>query len=301
MSDRNPSVLIVGGGMAGVACAKRLAKHDGVQVMLLDRHNYSQFQPLLYQVATSQLGSGDVASPLRNLEVHNKSVRIRLGEAVSLDPLAHSATIESGPPLEADVLVVAGGARANFFGVPGAAEHAFPLYSLRDAQRLRSRIIDAFEEAERDPTLIDKGALTFVIVGGGPTGTEMAGALSEMIHGSLTAEFRDLAVSRAKVILVDHGHVLLSAYGDGAHAYAAKALQRDGVQLRMGTGVTEVGPGHVTLSDGSVIPTRCVVWGGGIQAAGFVAQSSLPLGRGGRVVTNADLTVEGFPGCLRRR
>lgn len=296
MPDGATRVVIVGGGFAGVACAKRLAKDKRMQVTLVDQHNYSQFQPLLYQVATAQLGSGDVASPLRTLELRNENARVKLGRVASIDPVAHRVTLETGETHEGDVLVVAGGARANFFGVPGAAEHAYPLYSLEDAQRLRSRIIALFEEADRDGSLIDKGALTFVIVGGGPTGTEMAGALGEMIHGTLTSEFRDLAISKAKVILVDHGHAVLGPFGDGAHAYAAKVLQRDGVQLRLGTGVTEVGPGHVTLSDGQVLATRCVVWGGGVQAAAVASTSGLPQTRGGRIVSNADLTVGGLPG-----
>lgn len=296
MSDGATRVLIVGGGFAGVACAKRLAKDKQVSVTLIDQHNYSQFQPLLYQVATSQLGSGDVASPLRTLEVHNESIRVKLGQVASVDPATHRVTLATGETHTGDVLVLAGGARANFFGVPGAAEHAYPLYSLDDAQKLRSRIIALFEEADRDGTVVEKGALTFVIVGGGPTGVEMAGALAEMIHGTLAREFRDLAVTQAKVILVDHGHAVLGPFGDGAHTYAAKVLQRDGVQLRLGTGVVEVGPGHVTLSDGQVLPTRCVVWGGGVQAAALASASGLPQGRGGRITANADLTVGDLPG-----
>jgi NADH dehydrogenase len=296
LPEASPRVLIVGGGFAGVACARHLASHSGVSITLVDQNNYSQFLPLLYQVATSQLGSGDIASPLRTLELRHAAVHIRLGEVASIDPLEHDVTLVTGERLDGDILVLAAGTRVNFLNVPGAAEHAFPLYSLQDAMRLRSRIIAAFEEAERDPSVIDKGALTFVIVGGGATGTEMAGALSEMIHGTLTSEFRDLAVSRAKVILIDHGHAILGPFTDSAHDYAAKVLTRDGVQLRFGTGVTEVGSGHVTLSDGTVIPTRCVVWGGGVAASALATEAGLPVGRGGRVVVNPDLTVEGFPG-----
>ncbi len=290
------SVLIVGGGFAGVACAKRLAKDGSVSVTLIDRLNYSQFQPLLYQVATSQLGSADVASPLRQLAITHPNVTVKLGEVASADPAARSVTLATGETFAADHLVIAGGSQPNFFGTPGADEHAFPLYSLADAQRLRSRIISVFEDADRDRALIDEGALTFVVVGGGATGTEIAGALAEMIHGTLAAEFRDLAVSSSKVILVDHGHAVLGPFSEGSHEYAARVLQRDGVQLRLGTGVTEVGPGHVALSDGSTLRTRCVIWGGGLKAAPVAGAAGLTQGRGGRIAVEPDLTIQGSPG-----
>jgi NADH dehydrogenase len=290
------SVLIIGGGFAGVACAKRLAKDGSAEVSLIDRLNYSQFQPLLYQVATSQLGSADVASPLRQLAITHPNLTVKLGEVASVDPATRSATLATGETYTADHLVIAAGSQPNFFGTPGADEHAFPLYSLEDAQRLRSRIISVFEDADRDPSLIEDGALTFVVVGGGATGTEIAGALAEMIHGTLAAEFRDLAVSSSRVILVDHGHAVLGPFSEGSHDYAAKVLQRDGVQLRLGTGVTEVGPGHVVLSDGSTLRTRCVIWGGGLKAAPVAGAAGLTQGRGGRIAVEPDLTVAGFPG-----
>ncbi len=221
---------------------------------------------------------------------------VKLGEVASVDPATRSVTTSTGETHTGDYLVLAGGSQPNFFGTPGASEHAFPLYSLTDAQRLRSRIITTFEEADRDPSLIDQGALTFVIVGAGATGTEIAGALAEMIHGTLSAEFRDLAVTAAKVIMVDHGHAVLGPFSDSAHEYASKVLQKDGVQLRLGTGVTEVGPGHVTLSDGGTLRTRCVIWGGGLKAASVAGAAGVPQGRGGRIGVASDLTVDGFPG-----
>ena len=240
-------VVIVGGGFAGLAAAKHLAKDKTVQVTLIDRLNYSQFQPLLYQVATAQLGSSDVASPLRTLSIKHPNVTVKLGEVASVDPV-RGASRRGRPDLQRGLPGAGGWLAAQLLWHPGAAEHAFPLYSLSDAQRLRSRIISAFEEADRDPSLIDQGALTFVIVGAGATGTEIAGALAEMIHGTLAAEYRDLAVTSAKVIMIDHGHAVLGPFSDSAHEYASKVLQKDGVQVRLGTGVTEVGPGHVTLS-----------------------------------------------------
>ena len=189
-----------------------------------------------------------------------------MAEVVSTDPDARSVTLDDGQTITGDYLVLAAGSQPNFFGTPGA-EHTFPLYSLDDAQRLRSRILAVFEDADKDPSLIDRGALNFVIVGAGATGTEVAGALSEMIRDVMPTEYHDLAVQRAKVILVDHGHAVLAPFSPKAHDYAARALQRNGVQLRLGTSVTHVGEGEVGLSDGTTIPTHCVIWGGGLMAA----------------------------------
>jgi NADH dehydrogenase len=289
-------VLIIGGGFAGVACARALAKHDDVAVTLIDRNDYHQFQPLLYQVATSMLADQDIAYPLRKIAAEYDDFEAKRRDVVAIDPAAKTATTASGEVHEADYLVLAAGSQPNFFGTPGS-EHAFPLYSLDDAQRLRTRIIQAFEEADRDPARIDDGAITFVIVGGGPTGVEVAGALSEMIHSTMLHEMPELE-ARATVHLVDHGRALLGMFADKAHGYAARILEKDGVQLHMGTAVTEIGPGHVTLSDGTTIPTRCVIWGGGLMAAPIAGTSGLPQGRGGRIDVDDTFRVPGFPGVL---
>jgi NADH dehydrogenase len=291
-------VVIVGGGFAGIACAGRLAEHDDVDVTLLDRHNYHQFQPLLYQVATSQLASSDIAYSLRKLFDDRTNVDVKLAEVVSIDPGTRTVDSADGESWSGDALVVAAGSQPNFFGTTGADRHALPLYSLDDALALRSRVIGVFEDADRHPELVDEGALNFVIVGGGPTGVELAGALSDLIHETMTAEYGDLAVANAQVHLIDHGHALLAPFSDEAHDYVAKVLQRGGVRLHLSTSVTEVGPRHVTLSgDGDrAIKTACVVWGGGIKGPPVAAAAGLPLGRGGRVDVNPDLTVDDFPG-----
>jgi NADH dehydrogenase len=289
-------VLIVGGGFAGVACARKLAGRNGTRVTLVDRVNYHQFQPLLYQVATAQLASSDVAYPLRSIARNHHGFEVRLGDVVAVDPVAHSVTTSTGETYTADVLVIAAGSQANFFGTPGAAEHAFPLYSLDHALRLRSRIIALFEEAYRDPSALDEGALDFVVVGGGPTGVETAGALAELVRGTAAAEFPGLDIERARVRLVDHGPALLGPFVPKAHEYAARKLTDKGVELHLRTGVSEVGPGHVLLSDGTRLPTRCVIWGGGIAAAPVAAVAGLPTGKGGRIEVEADFTVRGFPG-----
>src|SRR5215831_6957901 len=217
-------------------------------------------------------------------------------EVTTVDPKTRTVTTRNGERYQGDFLVMAAGSQANFFGTPGAQESAFPLYSVEEAQRLRSRILAVFEEADCDPSLVERGALNFVVVGGGPTGAELAGALAEMINHTMTREYTDLAVKHARVYLVDHGHALLAAFPAEAHDYAARVLQRKGVQLKMGIGVKEVSPDHVLLSDGTSIPTRTTIWAGGLMASSLAASSGLPRGHGGRIEVRPDLTVEGFPG-----
>jgi NADH dehydrogenase len=288
--------VIVGGGFAGVACARGIAKRHDVAVTLVDQNDYHQFQPLLYQVATSMLPARSLAYPLRKIAADYDDFEAKRGEVASIDPVARSVTTTTGETYAGDYLVIAAGSVPNFFHTPGA-EHAFPLYSLDDAERLRTRVIQTFEEADRDPALIDQGAIEFVVIGGGPTGVEVAGALSEMIATTMVHEFPAFA-SRAKVHLVNHGNELLTMFADKAHAYTARVLTKDGVDLRLGVGVTDIGPGHATLSDGTRLLTRCVIWGGGLQAAPVTATSGLPVGKGGRIDVRPDLTVEGFPGVL---
>ena len=289
-------VVVVGGGFAGVGCARRLARHDDVHVTLLDSNNYHQFQPLLYQVATSQLASTDIAFSLRKLFDDDRNVDVKLAQVDSVDPATHTVTTAAGGRFSGDAIVLAAGSQPNFFRTSGAAEHAFPLYCLDDAQRLRSRIIAVFEEADRDAALIDQGALNFVVIGGGPTGVEFAGALAELIHRTMAAEYHELAVSAAQIHLIDHGQTLLAPFSDRAHDYVAKVLGRMGVRLHLGTAVTEIGAGHVSLSDGTTIRTRCVVWGGGIKAPALAGAAGVPQGRGGRIDVLPDLTVDGAPG-----
>jgi NADH dehydrogenase len=296
LSEGQLHVIIVGGGFAGVGCARRLAKHDDVRVTLIDRNNYHQFQPLLYQVATSQLAPSDIAFSLRKLFHDDLNVDVKLAEVASLDPATHSITTTDGERYAGDAVVLATGSQPNFFRTPGADDHAFPLYCLDDATRLRSRILGVFEDADRDPALIEQGALNFVVVGGGPTGVEVAGALADLIHDTMSAEYHHLAVTAAQIHVVDLGHTLLGAFSDKAHDYVAKVLGKKGVRLHLGVAVTDIGPGHVSLADGSTIRTRCVIWGGGIMAPAVAGAAGLPQGRGGRIVVQPDLTVDGAPG-----
>jgi NADH:quinone reductase (non-electrogenic) len=289
-------VVIVGAGFAGIGCAKELAKHDDdVHVTLIDKHNYHQFLPLLYQVTTYQLSASDVAMDIRQLFRKHPSITVKLGEVASADPDTKTVTLAGGQAFAGDFLVLAAGSQANFFDTPGA-EHLFPLYSLEDAKRLRARILAVFEDADRDPSLVDRGALNFVIVGAGATGTEVAGAIAELIRDVMPSEYHDLAIDHAKVIMVDLGDAVLGPFSPKAHDYASKVLTDYGVELRLGTSVKEIAADHVLLSDGQTIATHCVVWGGGLMAAPLAHTSGLKQGRGGRIDVQLDLTVADHPG-----
>ena len=287
--------------MPGSRCAHKLAKSDDVRVTLIDKNNYHQFQPLLYQVATAELGSSDVATSLRQSLHDHANVDVKMSEVMVADPRSRTVTTRDGHSYQGDFLVLAAGSQANFFNTQGAEQYSFPLYSLDEAQRLRSRVLAVFEAADRDPSVLAKGALNFVIIGGGPTGTELAGALADMINLTMTREYRDLAVKQAQVYLVEHGPTLLAPFSAEAHEYAARTLQRKGVRLLLGEAVTEVGSDRVRLSDGTSILTRTVVWAGGLMASPLAAHSGLPKGRGGRIDVQPDLTVDGFPRRLRAR
>ena len=294
--DGSIHVVVVGGGFAGVASAKGLAGKKGVRVTLLDKNGYHQFQPLLYQVATAELTPRDIAFDLEELLQDHENVEVRKSEVVSADPEARSVTLADGSTIEGDVLVLAAGSQPNFFHTPGAEEFAFPLYSLDNAERIRSRVLQLFQDASEKPELVDQGALNFVVVGGGATGVESAGALGELVHNVMPHVHEHLAIAGARVILVDLGHAVLAPFSDEAHAYAAKQLQRRGVELKLGVSAKEIAADHVTLSDGTTIKTHLTVWGGGLMAAPLSAQLGLTPGRGGRLDVRPDLTVEGFPG-----
>jgi len=298
MSNRDSvkHVVIVGGGFAGLACARKLAKSDDVRITFIDKNNYSQFLPLLYQLATAQLATDDVSTSLRRSLLGHANVDVKMSEVTAADPKTRTVTTRDGKSYQGDFLVLAAGSQANFFGTPGAKENAFPLYSVVEAQRLRSRILGVFEDADCDPQLLEQGALNFVVVGGGATGTEVSGALADMISRTMTREYTDLAVKHARVYLVDHGHALLAPFPVEAHDYAARTLERKGVQLKLGTGVKQVLPDRVLLSDGTSILTHTVVWAGGLMASPLAANAGLPRGHGGRIEVRPDLTVEGFPG-----
>jgi NADH dehydrogenase len=288
-------VVIVGGGFAGLNCARKLAAHSEIRITLIDKNNYQQFQPLLYQVAAGFLAPSNVAFSLRNMLVRHPNVEVTMDEVVSADLGARTVTTVHGKTFDYDYLVLAAGSVANFFGTPGADQHSYPLYSLHDAELLRSRILSVLEAADRDQSLIAKGALNFVLVGAGPTGTEMSGTMGDMIHRSLKEEYPNLPLSEVGIHVVDMGGAVLGAFSEKAQTYAAKMLAERGVQVHLHTAVKEVAADHVVLSDDRHIPTHTVVWAGGLRASELSGHVGLRPGHGGRLDVEADLTVPGFP------
>jgi NADH dehydrogenase len=287
------TVLVLGGGLAGVACAHTLGD-EGVDVVLVDHHDYHQFQPLLYQVATSQLPAEDIARPHRTIFREYPTVEVRTVEVTAIDPLARSLTLDDGTVVTGSHLVIAAGGRAEYFGVPGAAEHAFPLYSVADAERLRLHFQELVAAAGTDQQALDD-TLDVVVVGGGPTGVEVSGALVELTKA--LAALGEIP-RPGRIFLVDRGKALLAPFSDKSHSYAHRRLTKQGAEIRLETGVRSVHPDRVELDDGTTIRTRTVVWGGGESAAPIAGTGGLPTGRGGRIDVQPDLAVAGFPGVF---
>jgi NADH dehydrogenase len=285
-------VVILGGGFGGVGAAVHLAD-AGVDVTLVDRNDYHTFQPLLYQVATDLLETSAVGHPLRDLFHDHPHVTVHSGDATGIDLDARQVTFAHRAPMAYDYLVIALGAQATFFGVEGAAEHAFPLYTLADAVRLRAHILDCWEAADRDPALVGSGALNVAIVGGGPTGVESAGALAELYRNEFPKDYPDVAPDQARIVLLEAGDDLLSMFRADIRSYARRALTDRGVEVRTGEVVASVEPERVTLRSGEVIPTRTLVWGAGLTASPLVKTLGVDLQRGDRLPTEPDLSLAG--------
>jgi NADH:ubiquinone reductase (H+-translocating) len=288
-------VVIVGGGFAGLNCARKLAAYPDIRITLVDKNNFQQFQPLLYQVATAVLAPSNAAFSLRSILRHHSNVDVKLGEAVSVDLKTRTIETAEGQKYQGDYLVLAAGSQPNFFGTPGADKHTYPLYSLHDAELLRSRIVAVLESADRDPSLIAKGALNFVIVGAGPTGTELAGTIGDMTQRVFKDVYKDLDLNKAQIFLVDHGHSVLNAFSQKSQLYAASVLEQRGVHVRLGIAAKEVGPDHVLLSDGTKILTRTVIWAGGLKASKLSDNIGLSPGHGGRLDVQPDFSVKDYP------
>ncbi|MCV7317452.1 NAD(P)/FAD-dependent oxidoreductase [Mycolicibacillus parakoreensis] len=286
-------VIVVGGGFAGVATAQRLAR-KGVRVLLIDKNNYHQFQPLLYQVATAQIGTSEVARPLRAIFRRHRHVRVVIDTVTAVDPVAKKVTLSDGTVCRATVLVLALGSEANFFGIDGAREHSFPLYSLRDAVRLGARMVADLDDADSPAGM--KRSLDLIVIGGGPTGVELAGAVAENVHTAIAAAYSAEFARNIGVRLLDMGTSVLRPFSEKSQAYAHQQLQQMGVELRLGVQVTQVRSDGVTLGDGTEVPGNVVVWAGGLKAPQLISDSGLPQGRGGRVDVDPDLTVPGFEG-----
>ncbi|MCC7419531.1 MAG: NAD(P)/FAD-dependent oxidoreductase [Planctomycetaceae bacterium] len=295
-------VIIVGGGFAGLSAARALRKAP-VRVTLIDRRNFHLFQPLLYQVATGGLSPANIASPLRAILKRQKNVNVVMEEVVEFDVAGREVVLRDGVRIPYDSLIVAAGARYNYFGHPEWEQFAPPLKTVEDATTIRGRILTAFEEAEReaDPAL-RKAWLTFVIIGAGPTGVELAGALAEISRHTLAREFRHVNPADATILLVEAGPRVLAAYPQSLIDKAQRTLQRIGVTVRTATKVTNVEPHQVTVDAGQgveVIPARTILWTAGVQAtplAGLLARAAdAETDRIGRIIVQPDLTIAGHP------
>lgn len=292
-------VVIVGAGFGGLAAARELSG-AAVDVTLVDQNNFHTFQPLLYQVATSGLASADVAYPVRGIAGRQENLAFRQATVIGADLDAKVLHLQHPEheveDLPYDHLVVAAGATTNTFGIPGVDHHGFPLYNLADAVRLRNHVLERFEAADAEPALIDDGALTFVVVGGGPTGVEVAGALTELFHVVLRKDFRNLDVSRARVVLVEMLPNLLGPFSDASQAHARQALEERGVEVRTGAQVARVRANRVTLADGEELAAHTLVWAAGVKANPIGAALGLRTGRAGRIEVGPDLAVADRPG-----
>jgi NADH:ubiquinone reductase (H+-translocating) len=286
-----PRVVVIGAGFGGLRVARGLRRAP-VDVLLLDAANYHLFQPLLYQVATAGLAPTDIAYPVRGALRRITNAGFRLGTVTGADLDRKVVTTAEGTEVAFDFLVVAAGARTATFGVPGADEHARGLKTLEDALRLRSHLLLRFEEAAADPGLVGEGALTTVVVGGGPTGVELAGALREL-HRVLAKDFPGLPVDQARVVLVELAPHVLAPFHERLRRHAVRQLEARGVELRLGRSVAKVTPGGVVLDDGSEVVAQTVVWAAGVQAAELAAQLGFERGPGGRIVVDERLAVPG--------
>jgi Pyridine nucleotide-disulphide oxidoreductase len=257
-SNDQRHVVIVGGGFAGLGCAQELADDHDVRVTLIDKNNYHQFQPLLYQVATSLLAPSDIAHSLREVFADQDNVDVKLAEISALDTKTKTVKSTDGEEWAADAIVLAAGSQPNFFHTPGADVNSFPLYSLDNATELRSRILGIFEHVDRDPKLVDRGALNFVIVGGGPTGVEVAGAIADTINVTVPAEYRGLDIGEAHIYLLDYGNVLLKAVFQQCPRVCRKGIggfQRRGAPRQGGQGDSD-GPRQALGRLGDPKPVR---------------------------------------------
>src|SRR5689334_7455064 len=290
-----PHVVIIGGGFGGLSAAKALRKAD-VQVTLLDRRNHHLFQPLLYQVATATLSPGDIAAPIRWTLRHARNVRVLLGEAVRIDVAARRVELADGGALDYDYLIVASGSSHAYFGHDEWEPFAPGLKTLEDAITIRRRILIAFEKAEREMDPVrQREWLTFVIVGGGPTGVELAGTLAEIARQTLRDDFRSIDTSRARIVLIEGGPSILATFPDSLRAAARRSLQRLGVEVREKTVVTSVDAHGVTCANGERIDAGTVVWAAGVAASPLAATLGAPIDRAGRVLVEPDLSIPGHP------
>ena len=290
-----PHVVILGCGFAGQGAALKM-KDAPVKITILDQNDYHTFQPLLYQLATDEMGPTQVGFPIRELMHRQDNAVFHQAKVTGIDLANKMVQVAGMEPVAYDYLIVGLGAVVNFFGTQGAQEHAFPLYTLRDAVRLKDHILKTLEATDKNPKLIDDGALTFCVVGGGPTGVETAGALAELMHAVAEIDYPNLPIKdKVQIILFEAGPHLLGPFKTKLQNYAKKALEKLGVTVRLGEGVVEVTPTTITLKSGEVIKTRTLVWGAGIQANPLAKALGVEQVKGGRIPVSLDLSLKDHP------
>jgi NADH:quinone reductase (non-electrogenic) len=291
---KRPRVVIIGGGFGGLY-ATRALRSARVDVILVDQRNFHLFQPLLYQVATASLSPGDIATPLRGVLRHQKNARVWLAEAVSIDTAAKRVGFRDGSSVSYTFLIVATGATHAYFGHPDWEPLAPGLKTIEDALEMRRRFLNAFEAAERARDSEERARLTtFVIVGGGPTGVELAGAMAEIARLSLPREFRDIDTSCARVLLLEGGPRVLPAFPPELSEKARTQLEELGVEVQVNTYVTQIGP-HIVQAGNETIPAANVFWAAGVEASPLGHQLGSKLDRAGRVFVEPDCSIPGHP------
>jgi NADH:ubiquinone reductase (H+-translocating) len=290
-------VLVLGGGFAGIGAARKLKDAD-VDVVVVDKHDYHTFQPLLYQLATGLLETTAVGHSLRDLVKDQDNATIHKTPITGIDLAAREVQFEGLAPITYDFLVFALGAEVTFFGTEGAPEHAFPMYTLRDAVRLKDHVLGRWEAADKDPSLVDDGALTVVVVGGGPTGVETAGALAELYRDNFVKDYPNLPQEKARITLVEAGEEIFAMFKPNLREYARDALEKRTVEVMTGARVQSVSPTRVTLAAGDVISAHTLVWGAGLQGNALVQSLGIELQRGNRIAVGPELELPDHPGVF---
>ena len=289
-----PRVLVLGGGFAGVGAVKKLKKAKA-DVVLVDRHDYHTFQPLLYQLATGLLETTAVGHSLRDLVHDQDNTTVHQDSVTAIDLEEREVQFDVIAPLTYDYLVLGLGAEVNFFGAEGAGEHAYPMYTLPHALRLKEHVLERWEAADKDPSLVDDGALNVVVVGGGPTGVETVGALAELYRSALAKDYRELPQDQARLILVEAGPELFSMFKPKLQLYARETLEKLTVEVKTGEIVSSVTPTRVTLKSGIELKAHTLVWGAGLQGNHLVQSLGLELERGNRIAVGPELNLPDHP------
>lgn len=296
MSDQK-HVIIIGGGFGGISAAKELRK-SGMKVTIIDKNNHHLFQPLLYQVATAALSPGDIAVPIRAIFGKHSNVRVVLGEVTNIDKKEKSLDLKDGRNFDYDYLVVAPGAQYNYFGNDDWAENATGLKSISDALHVRERILLSLEEAEQidDPKLREP-YLTYVIIGGGPTGVEMAGAIAEIAKRNMMRDYKNFSKNESRIFLVEAGPQILNGFPKSLAEKARQTLEDMGVSVLLDTPVTEIDDARVKFKQGA-IETPNIIWAAGVAASPLTNSLDEPQDRTGRVIVNKDLSISDHPGIF---